>query len=255
MASVYEMDGTEDVLDYFDITEIQTLIKDSIASDDSLPGDHVDMLRPMWTRYNHITEIDGNIIDDDTKLECTRRFDIICGMFIDAICAKFNMSIDDGWFEEIPKKEVHAFTVMLYSFFVQDISRLLEEVFIKYIETHSAELADQFGQDIKLRKDATYNSVKDVLESDYAIIVSNIYEICFNILDTITESEFFGYIDNDYVPKATLIEYYNNGHFDGEFVDAIYTACKRDRTMLSRICFDVISNIKTNHKVQEKDGE
>ena len=33
MASVYEMDGTEDVLDYFDISEIQTLIKDSIASE------------------------------------------------------------------------------------------------------------------------------------------------------------------------------------------------------------------------------
>lgn len=255
MSSVYEMDDIEDVLDYFDITEIQTLITDSISSDDSLPGDHVDLLRPMWTRYNNIMQVEGNIVDDETKSECTRRFDLICGMFIDAICTKFNMSIDDGWFEERPKNEIYAFTVMLYSFFIQDISKLLEEVFIKYIENHSAELGEKFGQDLKLRKDATYNSVKDKLESDYAVIVSNIYEICFNILDTITESEFFEMVDNDYVPKSVLIKYYNEGHFDGEFVDAIYTSCKRDRTMLSRICFDVISYIKTNYKMKEKDGE
>lgn len=255
MASVYELDGTEDVLDYFDISEIQTLIKDSIATEDSLPGAHPDMLRPMWTRYNNLMDIDCHIMDDDTKAECARRFDVICGMFIDAICAKYNMSIDDGWFEERPKKEIHAFTVMMYSFFIQDMPNILVEVFIKYIEGHIAELVEQFGQDVKLRKDATYNSVKDKLDSDYAVIVSNIYEICFNILDTITESQFFEYVDNDYVPKATLIEYYNNGHFDGEFVDAIYTACKRDRTMLSRVCFDVISSIKTNHKVNEKESD
>ena len=71
MASVYEMGGTEDVLDYFNISEIQTLIKDSIASDDSLPGDHVDMLRPMWTRYNNIVEVEVNGNSYTVELEKT----------------------------------------------------------------------------------------------------------------------------------------------------------------------------------------
>ena len=255
MASVYEMDGTEDVLDYFDISEIQTLITDSISSDDSLPGEHPDLLKPMWIRYNSISDVNAQIVNDEVKFECGRRFDIICSMFIDAICAKYNMTIDEGWFEERPNKEIHAFTVMLYTFFIQDIATILEEIFIKYIEQHSGELGEKYGQDLKLRKDATYNSVKDKLESDFAIIVSNIYEICFNILDTISESEFFELVDNDYLPKVTLIKYYNEGHFGGEFVDAIYTSCKKDRTMLSRICFNVIAAIKANHKIKVKDGE
>ncbi len=241
----------EDILDYFNISEMQNLIETGITSEDVLPGDREDLLQPMWVRYQSICNIADTIITDEEKAECRRRFNIICTMFIDAICAKFNLTVDAGWMESLEDSELHGFTLMLYTMFILDMRNLLVEVIINYIESHITELVDQYSDNIKLRKDATYNSFKTKMEPEFAIVAANIYSVCYSAMDVMSESDFFDYVSDDYYPKSTIQEYFIEGHIDGNFVDAIYNTFKRDQALLAHVAFDIISNFKEHYALKE----
>ena len=242
----YDLLGVEGLLDYFDIEKTRDLITEQLNADSLTPGGRLtDHLQPLWARYSSL-EHDHNGLDPSVYDEVKAKFDSICLMFIDYICKKYGLSLDEGWLENMNRSEIHGLAVMLYSFFVIDMENLILEVLIKYIDANVDMLATQFGDNLKARKDAAYISLKKIVDSRYAVIGASIYDVCYWILDQMSENEFFDHIDGDYIPLTIIAKWFDDMHINGEFMQKIYEIFKNS-DWKSRICFNLITNIKKRH--------
>ena len=243
----YDLLGVEELLDYFNIEKTRALINEQLDADITTPGGRLtDHLQPLWSRYSSLEHDHANL-DPDTYAEIKNKFDSICLMFVEYICKKFDISVDEGWLENLNRSEVHGLAVMLYSFFVIDIENLILEVLIKYIDKNLDILVEQFGDNLKSRKDAAYISLKKTVEPEYAVIGACVFDVCFWIIDQMSENEFFDYIDGDYIPLSYIKGWFDDSHLSGDFMQRIYDLFKNTGDWKSRICFNIITNIRTRH--------
>ena len=256
MSEEYPMLGVENILDCFDIDRAYQLIQNQLKSDENSPsGTLTDHLKPMWVRYKNI-EIDKDQgITTDVIGIVNTRFDTICTMFIDAIITRYGITIDVGWLENQNKNTLHSLALVLYSFFVLDLESNIKEVLYKYILDNYVDLALHFGENLKSRKDSPYLAMRKTMEPEYAIIASSMNDVCYWILDQMDNEEFLSYLDSDYIPQPIVKELFDDGHMDGNFVEHIYEYFKSNTGMKYRIVFDIISLLKTNHKIKEKEDE
>ena len=249
MNEINPLQSVDNLLDYYDTGEIQRLIKKHITSDDFQPGFEMrDFIKPLWDKYEVVAK--SQLLDEDTRAEYRQKFRIICVMFIDAICTKFSLIVDEGWLEELDTGEVQTITLLLYSMLITDLNNIMIEVIYKYIDLHIAEITEMYSEDLKNKRDATYTSLKTTIEPLYAIACANIYDIILHIMDTLNEDEFFKLINDDYIPKETIYNLYQDGKIDGDLIDAILGIYKNENSgLLSKVAFEIISNIKENHKI------
>lgn len=246
----YDILGVEELLDFFNIEKTRDLVKEQLEMDDFAPGGKVtDHLQPLWARYNDVTELE-DIKYTDKKEEFAKKFDAICMIFIEAVMNKYGLDYDEGWMQNLERSDIHGIAVMLYSFFVIDIENLILEVLIKFIDINIDTIATQFGENLKARKDAAYLSLKKSVAPSYAVVGASIFDICYWILDQMTENEFFDLIDGDYIPLEYVEKWFNDGHIEGKFMDKIYELFKVNGDMKARICYKIITNIRTRHPAQ-----
>lgn len=249
----FAMLGIEDVLDYFDIEKTHKLIQDQLSADDFAPtGIITDHLKPMWVRYKALKVDPEQSMDASTVTMAKEKFDQICLLFIKAVTDKFGITIDIGWLENQTPDTVHSIALLLYTFYVIDLESTLTEVLYKYIVDHSNDLSEHFAEIMKTRKDAPYIAYKKIMPSNYAIIAASIYDICYWILDQMSEEEFMDYVSGDYIPQPYIKEMFDDGHLSGFWVNKIYQHFRNNSALRTRICFELITLFKNNHKKEEE---
>ena len=247
----FELINQNEILDYFSIDEMKRVVNDQILNktDYAECGIIVDHLKPMYARYKNI-QVDtvAGITPEDVE-ESKEQFNIICAIFIDAICTKFGIQIDDFWYENASADDLCALTLYMYTFFVVDFKMVVKNILINYIETHSESIVEMFDANQTNTKGATYNALKNELSGDYALISANIFDTILYVLDTIDAEDVFKYAPEDYEPVGSLREMFDEGRLSGEFNEKIYEIVKSNSALKSSLAFEIISYFREAHSV------
>lgn len=245
----FELINQNEILDYFSIDEMKRVVNDQILNktDYAECGIIVDHLKPMYARYKNIrVDVDAGVTPEDVE-ESKEQFNMICAIFIDAICEKFGIRIDDFWFENASADELCTLTLYLYTFFVVDFKMVLKNILINYIEANSSAVAAIFDADQVNTKGATYNALKIEMTPEYALICANIFDAILYVLDTMDAEDIFKYAPEDYEPVGPLSEMMEDGHMFGEFDENIYDIVKNNSALKSSLAFEIISYFRETH--------
>lgn len=249
----FELIKQNEILDYFDIDEMKRVINDQILNktDYAECGIVVDHLKPMYARYKNIHEDSNEGITADDVVESKEQFNMICAIFIDAICTKFGLTIDDFWYENASADDLCLLTLYLYTFFVVDFKMVLKNVLINYIEANTKTVYEIFEGNQTNTKGATYNALKNEIEPEYALICANIYDAILYVLDTIDNDEIFQYAPEDYEPVGLLREMLDDGHLYGEFSENIFNIVKTNSSLKSSLAFEIITYFRSSHSLNK----
>jgi post-segregation antitoxin (ccd killing protein) len=242
-----ELIEVSEILDLFNIDEINTLINDQINDDFNDSELIVDHLRPLYYRYRKLT---SDETDPDKIEEANQKFLDVCRIFLDAIEKKFNASITDEWLTDNEKTIPYA-TLAMYSFFILDFTQNLIHVITTYINQNLKNLVKTFD-DLRSKKDASTLSNKKTISPDYSLIVSNIYDISAWILEQLTAETFFDYLESSYAIAGFIRKLYDKGDLTGEFMERISSLYKNNITLKSKICFEVNYIIKSYDRKDDK---
>lgn len=238
-----------DILDSFDIDEINKLIQEQINpdySEDVYTDMQTDYLKPLYYNYAKLAKYN---LDEDTRTEAENKYTSICMAFLNAILDKFHMTIDTNWLSD-HYTDIPAITLAYYSFFVLDFTTNIYEILVNYIDKNTDEILKTFDG-LKVKKDASTMTNKQTLSAEMALIVSNIYDITEWIFDQLEEQDFFDYMDNSYVPIKLISAMYSEGYLGGTFANAIFQLIHTNIALRSKICFQYIYQVK-NGEIADK---
>ena len=247
----FELINQNEILDYFSIDEMKRVINEQILNktDYAECGIIVDHLKPMYARYKNIhVDINAGITPEDV-VESKEQFNMICAIFIDAICTKFGIQIDDFWYENASADDLCTLTLYLYTFFVVDFKMVLKNILINYIEANASTIANLFDAGQTNTKGATYNALKSELTPEYALICANIFDAILYVLDTMDTEDILKYSPEDYEPVNTLREMLEEGHIFGEFYENIYDIVKNNSALKSSLAFEIITYFRESHHI------
>lgn len=247
----YNLIEADDILDYFDIDRMTEIVNDQIlhASDFTSCGVVIDYLKPLYAKYKSIQPDIENNVDSDKYSECCRNFDIIMNMFLNAICNKFALVLDDQWYEDVPSDQLYLTILYLYSFFIIDFKTIMTDICINYIDNNYESLGAMLDLD-KSQKSATYNSIYTITEnSNLAVICANIFDVIYYIFDNLNMESLFDYMPEDYLPMVELKPMFDEGTLGGDIYTEIFSFIKEGSSLRSSMAFDIISYIKTNYKI------
>jgi hypothetical protein len=232
-----------DILSSFDINEISKLIQDQINSDyTSEPSTDIitDHFRPLYASYAREM---SNDYPNEVQEEVESYFMSICELFLNAMCEKFHLSINQEWKDD-NYKNIPGITMALYSFFVLDFSTNVYDVILNYILRNTKNIYKTF-EGMKNKKDASTIVNRKSLSPEFCVIASNIYDIAAWILQQLSDEDFVSYMNQDYLPLKLIRGLISEGYLGGDFVEVIcdiFTYCV---TFRSNICFTIISKIRT----------
>ena len=247
------MTSVDGLYNYFDTNEIKKLIDDYISTDEFEPSSSLnEYINPLFDKYKDISSSDS--LDSEEKANYSYKFKIICTLIIDAICNKFELSIDEGWFEDLDNSELQTMTIILYSFFISNLFEILIEAIIGFIVNHINELSELYGQDIKTKHGSDYITLEKTVISKYAIVGASVFDVCLYALDNMSEEEFFAHINPDYECLDRIVQLYDDGHMSGNFLDSIIGILKANSNkLLSKLAFEIISIIRRDYKKESEE--
>lgn len=244
-----------EILDTFDEEEIRSLVESQIFNEkvELIDGAIVDQFGPIYDKYKGLLEENEN---PDILLDSQERFLNICRIFLKVIERRYAVQVDDVWFDN-NRNDVPSLTQALYAFFVIHHASNVEEALYNYIIGHIDELYTVF-EDQKAKKDASTISNKKIFTADYAIILSNIYDVCSYVFDSCfkTYDDFFNCINPDDIYKCVLQDFFKKNILYGVseevdeimheviFLDRLKEMMDDNVTYKGIICFKVAERIK-----------
>lgn len=241
-----------EILDAFDLNEITDLVKGQINDNnntDDIGAIITDHFKPLFYKYKKLVALNEDRetlirkgVDEEVYQEAIDRFNKICWIFIDAICKKFNLELDEDWVSEKPKNLI-GFTLALYSFFIIDFQQNVTYVTRNYLIQNLEHVYEVF-ESCKMKKDASTLVNKKELTTEQAIIISNIYDVVRWVLDEMDEDAFFEYFDDDYMPLGVIKALFTEGRLNGDFMSKIREIVSTSLTFNGRICFDIASALR-----------
>lgn len=244
-----------EILDTFHIDEIRRLIYEQIPLDseaDIYSSENSDYFTPLYQRFIQ----SAKDIPEDGQTNLSNQFMQICLIYINRICDKFQMRIDDNWLSE-HTEQIPAITKALYSFFVLDFCSTLEEMLMKYIYRNKAFLREHFKDLVSKKDSQTLVNKKIIVDEDMVVIVSNIFNIISWIINQLDEDEFFRYANDGDINVEVIDELLESMILSGNPIDAIQEIYNTNLSLRSEIGFYLISKIrkKFGYKKEEEQNE
>lgn len=242
------VEDISEILDTFDLTEISDLLKRQIElKDKDSRLITTDYFHPIYIKYRSIMESEDT--SGDLKDEVTDKFNKICDIFIDLICEKFNLIIDQDWKME-HRSQLPALVISLYHFFIRDLSTNLQEVCINYINQNRSTIFEVF-EERKSKKDAATLVNKRNFPIDLAVILANIYDTSTWTIRQLSEEEYINYMNNDYAPLKVIKSLMEESIISGEFMDVIEEIYEDCVGLKGQVCFNILSSFKINGDKEE----
>lgn len=237
-----------EILGEFDIDEVRKLIRSQIPLDntsDSTRSITTDYFKPLYHHYKNAMQ-NGN---EEVKDAAQDAFRTICMEFINQMSNKFGFCIDDTYLDTRADK-LHTITMVLYSVFVLDFSKNLQEILATVINKDKAQLYEVF-KDMKSKKDGSTITNKKNMNEEDAIIASNIFNITHYVLENMEEEYFLELLDEDECSKVVRAMY-KDGIMTGGFMNAIRTIYSNDIPLRSSICFEIVCDIREKYKKKDE---
>lgn len=235
------IEDVSEILSTFNLEEISDLLRKQVnLSDEDNPLQMADYFKPLYYRYRSIMDTDEN--PQEYKDETQRRFIEVCNLFIDLICERFNLTIDETWrFDN--EANLPGLVTALYSLFISDIVSNLQEVCINYINKNKKEIFQVF-EERKNKKDAATLVNKKKHSIEMAVIIANIYDVSTWILSQLSEEQFVQYLNQDYAPLRVIDKLLQDGIIAGEFMDTINEAYADNMNLKAETCYRIISSME-----------
>ena len=162
-----------EIMDSFDLDEVQRLIHDQIEMlDEDTCENMIDNFKILYTKYASIQENQDQMDEDDYNYTVAR-FYKICELFIEEVCDKYNISINEEYLND-HYGDIPRLALCLYRFFVIDFKGNLYHVLLTYIQENMEQIAQAF-ESAKLKRDASTLVNKKIEDSNVGLVVSNIY--------------------------------------------------------------------------------
>lgn len=244
----YSMDGVENLLEFFDTEQTAKTIREHILTDSfglDLPIDHY---KPYYAKFKTLESAVDNGVPEDIVKDCRHKARVIAIMFIDAILKKYQLRIDEHWVENMGENEVQGLTIILYDFFVLRMKEYLFEVITRYIDANAKMLADQLDTNSKVGGGATYAVMLKILPEEYAIIGANIYDVCYIVLNNLSELDYINHVSADNEIQPHLKKFFEEAKITGNFMDAITTMVDHvGNGLKSYLGFEIISYLKRTY--------
>lgn len=230
------IEDVSEILSTFDLEEINTLIQTLLSFKEERYNDY---FRPLYVDYKRIMESDT---DKELKDKAEERFFSICRSFINEICKKFNLSIDDTLVDD-NEEQLPALVTALYCFFVKDLAANIQEVCIGYINKNEKSIYEVF-EERKNKKDAHTLVSKRNYPIELAVILANIYDASAWILQQLSEEEFIKYLHPDYSVLRIIDSLLQDGILAGEFMEVISEIYEECVNLKAEVCLNIISNFE-----------
>lgn len=236
---IYEV---SEILDIFNLEEIRRMLDKqlNINGSSEITTSLSDHFKPLYYKYHSIVDCDEN--SSEVKQEAESRFMDICNIFLNMICKKFHLEIDDMW-KQNHYQDIPGFTMALYSFFILEMQSNIYDVCMNYINKNTQQIFEVF-EDRKTKKDAATLVNKKLTTPEKAVIISNIYDVTAWILNQISEEEFLNLLNQDYLPLNLIRGLLENGIMAGEFMEEINDIYASHISLKSNVCFNIITTFK-----------
>ncbi len=240
--SVYKLETVAEIMQSLDVGETIQMIKSQIENpDDDYITPVIDIFQPVYNNYKDLLDITETEDPEDISI-AKDNFFMICRNIIDAICEKYDMSIDDDYLDDNREKLV-GITLGLYSFMIKDFYAVTYEIIKNYFVENMVALYDVF-KGISMGKDAVSSSNMKRYSLAMATLMTNIYDIADYIFTMIDQVNVFDYIDPGYIPLVIIRNLYNKGVLSGNFVRVFADIFKDNIPLRSKICFEILYQIK-----------
>ena len=233
------IEDVSEILETFNLEEIKDLLKKQVDLTENIGTNMTDYFMPLYFSYKSIIEAEEN--SQEMKYEATTRFNEVCNLFIDAICEKFHLEINDEW-RMLHEMDLPGLVTAMYCFFIKDIVSNIQEVCINYIQKNRKEIFTVF-EDRKKKKDASTLVEKRKHPIDMAVIIANIYDVSSWILSQLSEEQYIEYMNDQYVPLRVLYPMFQNGDISGDFLETINEAYSQNLELKAETCYQILSVI------------
>lgn len=244
-----------EILGDFNLVEIRKMIQSQIPTDNVSESTRTvvtDYFKPLYHKYKRAIKYGDEEVSDEAQM----RFHEICMEFINQICTKFSLGIDEIFLETHGNK-LHMITMALYSVFVLDFVRNLQTALTIMIQKDMDQICELFKETKSKKDSATLVNKKMMTEPD-AIVASNIYDITKWVLEQMDEDTFLDLINDGDACSSIVQEMYTDGTLNGDFMTVIRSIYSNDITLRSQIGFEIICEIRNKYKNTNKgetDGE
>jgi hypothetical protein len=234
------MEEVANILEDFDEESLKDLFKSQIESDDCYTALPVNHFQPLYVSIQRLLKMDG--ADEDDVAVIKSRYNSICKYIIGLLCDKFNITIDEEWLND-NAGNIPAIAMTLYQFFVLDIFQNIFNFLRNYVDKNVGELAKIFSESAQNKDVSTVTNAK-VLQAEYAVIASCIYDITDYIFSMLDSEVIFDYIEPGYIPGEILERMYNDNNLTGDFVAMLAAAYKDNLSLRSKIAFELIYTLR-----------
>lgn len=231
-----------EIMDSFDLDEVQRLIHDQIEMlDEDTCENMIDNFKILYTKYASIQENQDQMDEDDYNYTVAR-FYKICELFIEEVCDKYNISINEEYLND-HYGDIPRLALCLYRFFVIDFKGNLYHVLLTYIQENMEQIAQAF-ESAKLKRDASTLVNKKIEDSNVGLVVSNIYDIADWVIEQLDEDTYMDFVGQDYLLLDTLKDLFDKDIIVGDFTTVILEILQTNIAMKGRVCFDLICKFK-----------
>lgn len=232
------IEDVSEILDTFNLGEITDLLKKQVSlSGDNPVSKMPDYFKPLYYKYLSIMDSEDN--PQDIKDMATERFTEISTAFINIICERFELEIDQEWKDD-NSTQLPGVATALYCFFVQDIVSNITEVCLSYIRQNKNEIFQVF-EERKNKKDAATMVNKRKMEIEMAVIAANIYDVTSWILSQLTEEQFLHYTNQEYIPLRVVRGFLTEGILSGNFANVISDIYEENPGIKAEVCYQLFN--------------
>lgn len=240
LKTLTDLDLSE-VLEVFDLEENRRLLRSQLdALDTDACEGLIDNFKMLYKTYASVNE--NKNIDSDTKEEVHDAFTAICNVYIEEICAKFGLTVDEDYLES-HEKSVPNVALALYLFFVLNFRSNLYDVLLRYISKNSSIIAENFDA-MRQRHDAITMVNREMEDQDIALIASNIYDVVDWVVSQMNNDTYLENMDSAYTALGPTVQMFNDAVVNGDFVETIGDIIQSNIDMKGRVCFDIVCRLK-----------
>lgn len=231
-----------EILQSFNIEEISQLVKDQMKNlFTDMNGIPVDYLKPIYYNYQQMKDMD---MTEDLRKDLNEDYISTIKVFIQEIENAFAFKINEDYIEN-NVVDLPSFTLVLYSFFVLEIAKNIEDALHRAIKMDAENLYNLF-EDRKNKKDGSTAIYAKCGDPKMALLMANIYDVSVQVMSEMTEEEFLNYLPEGYLPGDVVRKMYEEGKLMGDFMEVIRQNFIKSSFLRSTICFNIESAYRKN---------
>ena len=231
-----------EILQSFNAEEISQLVKDQMKNlFTEMNGIPIDYLKPIYYNYQQMKDME---MDEDLRRTLNEDYITTVKIFIAEIEEAFGFKIDENYIEN-NVVDLPSLALVLYSFFVLELSNNIEDSLHRAIKMDADNLYDLF-EERKNKKDGSTAIYSKCGDPKLALLMANIYDVSVQVMTEMTEEEFLKYLPEGYLPGDVVRKLYEEGKLMGDFMEVIRENFIKSSFLRSMICFNIESTYRKN---------